>query len=144
VTGATGPFDPSQMMGSAQLRIAISFRRRHRLNGGSTERRLAASSASAGAQATASAVERQATTWTLVFILLGVAAVAIVAAIVVLMNRRKRRPGVHGRRSPSRRRGHPIRRATAPMPPASMPPDAPEALRNRAADAADAPPPPAE
>lgn len=131
VTGATGPFDPEQMMGSAQLRIAISFPGEVTDANGEIDGNTVVWEPRFGErqelQATASAVASGGDNWTLVFILLGIAAVAIIAAIIVLMNRRK---GAEGAAAPTVAEptpmGTPGAETTAPMPAAPKPATGPE------------------
>jgi hypothetical protein len=126
-TGATGPFDPEQMMGSAQLRIAISFPGAVTEANGEIDGNTVVWEPKFGErqelQATASAVASGGDNWTLVFILLGVAVVAIIAAIIVLMNRRKKAAeGAAATVAEPTPMGTSGAEATAPVPPASMPP----------------------
>lgn len=132
VTGATGPFDPAQMMGSAQLRIAISFPGKVTQANGEIDGNTVVWEPRFGErqelQATASAVASGGDNWTLVFILLGIAAVAIIAAIIVLMNRRKK--AAEGAAAPTVAEATPMvtpgAETTSPMPPAPMPATGPE------------------
>lgn len=131
VTGATGPFDPEQMMGSAQLRIAISFPGEVTDANGEIDGNTVVWEPRFGErqelQATASAVASGGDNWTLVFILLGIAAVAIIAAIIVLMNRRKK--AAEGAAAPTVAEptpmGTPGAETTTQMPAAPMPPPTP-------------------
>jgi hypothetical protein len=161
VTGATGPFDPEQLMGSAELRIAITFPGEVTEANGDIDGNTVVWEPRFGVrqelQATASAVGGGGDNWTLVFVLLGVAAVAIIAAIVLMLSRRRKaaESPAEGVAESAAMAVPGAAEATAPIPPASAPeapsevppateaPSAPEATMPQPPVSAEPTPPPA-